>query len=130
MVAGQRRGDLRYQPLACRSEGPTKLTKSGAFNEDNALQYTPQDIRFTCKDEYLYATVLAWPGDRASITSLVPDGEGWAGLYPSEIDSIKMLGSDEPIKWEFTKKALVLTTPKTKPCQDAFVYRITLKKPF
>jgi hypothetical protein len=41
-----------------------------------------------------------------------------------------MLGSDEPIKWEFTEKALVLTTPKAKPCQDAFVYRITLKKPF
>jgi alpha-L-fucosidase len=117
-------------PWLIAAEGPTKLTKSGAFNEDNALQYTPQDIRFTCKNEYLYATVLAWPGDRASITSLVPSGQDWAGLYPSEIESIVMLGSDEPIKWEFTEKALVLTTPKAKPCQDAFVYRITLKKPF
>jgi hypothetical protein len=41
-----------------------------------------------------------------------------------------MLGSDEPIKWEFTKEALVLTTPKVKPCDNVFVYRITLKKPF
>lgn len=117
-------------PWLVAAEGPTQLKKSGAFNEDNTMQYTPQDIRFTCKDEYLYATVLAWPGDRAFITSLVPKGEDWTGLYPSEIQSIKMLGSDEPIQWEFTKEALVLTTPKVKPCNDAFVYRITLKKPF
>ena len=117
-------------PWLVAGEGPTRLEKSGAFNENNALQYTPQDIRFTCKNEYLYATVLAWPGDRARITSLVPKGHTWAGLYPSEIESIKMLGSDEPIRWEFTKEALVLTTPKTQPGSDAFVYRIQLKKPF
>ena len=118
-------------PWLVAGEGPTQLKKSGAFNENNALQYTPQDIRFTCKDDYLYATVLAWPGDRALITSLVAKkGRPWAGLYPTEIESIKMLGSDEPIKWEFTKEALVLTTPKVKPCNDAFVFRITLRKPF
>lgn len=117
-------------PWLVAGEGPTQLKKSGAFNENNALQYTPQDIRFTCKDDYLYATVLAWPGDRAFIGSLVAEkGRPWAGLYPTEIESIKMLGSDEPIKWEFTQEALVLTTPKVKPCKDAFVYRITLKKP-
>ena len=117
-------------PWLVAGEGPTRLKKSGAFNENNALQYTPQDIRFTCRDEYLYATVLAWPGDRTFITSLVPKGRTWAGLYPSEIESVTMLGSDEPIKWEFTKQALVLTTPKVKPCDNAFVYKITLKKPF
>jgi alpha-L-fucosidase len=117
-------------PWLIAGEGPTKLTKSGPFNEDNALQYTAQDVRFTYKSDTLYATVLAWPGDRASIVSLVPKGTTWAGLYPSEIASIQMLGSDEPIKWEFTKEALVLTTPSRKPCNDAFVYKIKLKRPF
>jgi alpha-L-fucosidase len=117
-------------PWLTAGEGPTTLKKSGTFNEDNALQYTPQDIRFTCKDDYLYVTVLAWPGEKAAITSLVPKGETWTGLYPSEIKSIEMLGSDEPIKWEFTRESLMLTTPKRKPCNDAFVYKITLKKPF
>ena len=60
----------------------------------------------------------------------MPDGETWTGLYPSEIESIKMLGSDEPVKWDFSKDALAVTTPKTKPCDYAFVFRITLKKPF
>ncbi len=117
-------------PWLVAGEGPTALKKGGAFNEDNSLRYTAQDIRFTCKNDALYATVLAWPGDRAAITSLVPKGRTWAGLYPSEIASIQMLGSDEPIKWEFTKEALMLTTPTKKPCNDAFVYKINLKKPF
>jgi alpha-L-fucosidase len=119
-------------PWLVAAEGPTKLKKGGAFNEDNSIQYTPQDIRFTCKDDYVYAILLAWPGERAYITSFVAKGVlwGWAGLYPSEIASIKMLGSDEPLKWEFTKEALVVTTPRVKPCDDAFVLRITLKKPF
>ena len=117
-------------PWLIAGEGPTKLAKSGPFNENNGLQYTPQDIRFTCKNDTLYATVLAWPGDRTSITSLVPKGTTWPGLYPTEIASIQMLGSDEPIHWEFTKDALVLTVPKAKPCSDAFVYKIALKRPF
>lgn len=117
-------------PWLRAGEGPTKLQKSGPFNEDNSLRYTPQDIRFTCKNDTLYATVLAWPGEKASITSFVPHGQTWPGLYPSEIASIQMLGSDEPIKWQFTKEALELTTPAVKPCDDAFVYRIKLKRPF
>ena len=117
-------------PWLIAGEGPTKLNKSGAFNENNELHYTPQDIRFTCKDNFLYVTVLAWPGDRASVKSLVPKGNDWAGLYPSEIESIRMLGSDEPIRWEFTKEALVLSAPRVKPCDHAFVYRIALKDPF
>lgn len=117
-------------PWLVAAEGPTQLKKGGSFNEDNSLSYTPQDIRFTYKNDTLYATVLAWPGEYARITSLVPKGQTWAGLYPSEIKSIRMLGSSEPIQWKFTKEALVLTTPKVKPCNDAFVYRIDLQKPF
>ena len=41
-----------------------------------------------------------------------------------------MLGNDEPIQWQFTKEALILTTPKVKPCNEAFVYKIALKRQF
>jgi alpha-L-fucosidase len=119
-------------PWLVAAEGPTQIKKAGSFNEDNAIQYTPNDIRFTCKEDTLYATVLAWPGDRTYIKSLVParDSDPWPGLYPTEIASISMLGSDEPIKWEFTPEALVLTVPRVRPCNDAFVYRIQLKNPY
>ncbi len=92
-------------PWLIAAEGPTQFKKSGAFNEDNDIRFTSEDIRFTCRDNFLYATVLIWPGDRVSIKSLVPKGDTWAGLYPSEIRSITMLGSDEPLRWEFTKDA-------------------------
>ena len=117
-------------PWLVAAEGPTQLTKTGSFNENKAPPYTAQDIRYTCRDHFLYATCLAWPGDRASFTSLVPKGNNWTGLYPSEIASITMLGSDEPIQWKFTPEALEMTVPKTKPCDSAFVYKIALKKPF
>jgi alpha-L-fucosidase len=117
-------------PWLVAAEGPTEFKKSGAFNEDNEIRFTPQDIRFTCRDNLLYVTVLTWPGDRLLVHSLVPKGQVWPGLYPSEIDTIKMLGSDEPIHWEFTKDALTLSTPKVKPCDYAFVYKIVLKSPF
>jgi alpha-L-fucosidase len=117
-------------PWLIAGEGPTQLKKSGAFNEDNSLRYTSEDIRFTYRNKTLYATLLAWPGEKASIKSLVPKGETWPGLYPSEVASIKMLGSEEPLHWEFTKEALVIDVPKTKPCDHAFVYKISLKDPF
>ena len=117
-------------PWLVAGEGPTRLMKNGPFNENNSLLYTPHDIRFTCRDQFLYAIVLAWPADHAAITTFVPKGRTWAGLYPSEIASVRMLGSDEPIQWQFTPDALLLTTPRTRPCNDAFVYKFTLKRPF
>ena len=117
-------------PWLVAGEGPTQLSKGGSFNEDNSLKYTPQDIRFTCSGNFLYATVLAWPGEQVAIKSLVPKGHTWAGLYPSEIVSISMLGDGKPLAWHQTSEALVVSTPKVKPCDYAFVFKIGLKKPF
>jgi alpha-L-fucosidase len=117
-------------PWLIAGEGPTKLEKAGAFNEKNGIAYTPEDIRFTAKDNTLYATVLAWPGEAASVKSLVPKGSTWAGLYPSEIVSITMLGDGTELSWKFTKEALVIQAPRSKPCDHAYVFKIIRKKPF
>jgi alpha-L-fucosidase len=128
----QTNGEAIYNtsPWLVAAEGPTRFNKSGAFNEDSSIRFTPQDIRYTCRDNLLYATLLAWPGESASFTSLAPHGDTWTGLYPTEIDSIRMLGSDEPLEWRFSSDALVVTAPQTKPCDHAFVFKITLKRPF
>jgi alpha-L-fucosidase len=110
-------------------EGPTKLARGGGFNEQNTLRYTGQDIRFTVKNNILYATALNWPGEKALIKSLAPKGQTWAGLYPSEIVSITMLGDGKELKWEMTKDGLSIETPKTKPCDYAFVFKIVRRKP-
>jgi alpha-L-fucosidase len=114
------------------AEGPTKLDKprGNGFNEKNDLVYTGEDIRFTIKDNNLYATVLDWPGEKVLIKSLCPKGQTWAGLYPSEIGSVTMLGDGKELKWEMTKGGLSIETPKTKPCEHAYVFRIVRRKPF
>jgi len=117
-------------PWLIAGEGPTQLEKAGLFNENNDLKYTAQDIRFTSKENVLYATALDWPGEKIIIKSLAPSEDTWAGLYPSEIASITMLGDGNQLKWEMTKEGLVVATPKVKPGDYAFTFKITRKNPF
>jgi alpha-L-fucosidase len=116
-------------PWIVAGEGPTKLEKSGAFNEKNESHYTGQDIRFTVKDNNLYAIVLDWPGDTVLIKTLGLIGHNQA-LYPSEIASVTMLGDGKELKWELTKEGLKIETPKTKPCDYAYAFKIVRKHPF
>jgi alpha-L-fucosidase len=117
-------------PWFIAGEGPTQLEKNGPFNENNELRYTAQDIRFTAKDNILYATALDWPGEKILIKSLVAKGRTWTGLYPSEIASISMLGDGNELKWEMTKEGLIVETPRVKPCDYAFAFKIVRKAPF
>ena len=125
-------GEAIYEttPWLVAGEGPTQLEKAGPFNENNELKFTAQDIRFTSKDNILYATALDWPGDRIVIKSLAASGRSWAGLYPAEISSITMLGDGHPLKWEMTKEGLAVQTPAVKPGDYAYTFKITRKRPF
>jgi alpha-L-fucosidase len=111
-------------------EGPSRLERSGDFNEKNDLVYTSQDVRFTVKDNNLYATVLAWPEGKLVIKSFAAQGSTWAGLYPSEIASVTMLGDGKELKWEITKEGMTIEMPASKPCDYAYVLRIVRKRPF
>lgn len=121
-------------PWMVAGEGPTKLEKEGPFNENDRLRYTAKDIRFTAKDNVLYATVLGWPGEKILIKSLAggpnPGRNFRNGLYPSEISAITMLGDGHPLRWEMNQDGLSIETPKTKPCAYAFVFKIERKSPF
>ncbi len=110
-------------------EGPTKLGGAGENVEKNDLIYTGQDFRFTVKDDNLYVIALDWPGEKMLIKSFAPKGKTWAGLYPSEITSITMLGDGKELKWEMTKEGLIIETPKTKPCEHAYAIKIVRRKP-
>jgi len=105
-------------------EGPTKMTKSGEFNENEMPRYTAEDIRFTVKDDVLYAICLGWPDGEIIIKS-IPEK-----LYESEIKSIKMLGVDEALLWKIAEEGLKITTPTKKPCEHAYVFKIERKQPF
>ena len=121
-------------PWTVAAEGPTKLDKAGAFNEMDSLRYEAQDIRFSAKDNVLYATALGWPGEKFLIKSLAggdnPNENFWNGLYPSEIVSVRMLGDGRELKWNLTPDGLGVETPPKKPCEYAYVFKIERRKPF
>jgi alpha-L-fucosidase len=58
-------------PWIIAGEGPTNLGEASeiGFNEADTV-YTSADIRFTVKGDTLYATLLDWPGERATIETL------------------------------------------------------------
>jgi hypothetical protein len=65
-----------------------------------------------------------------TIKSLTAKGQTWAGLYPAEIVSVTMLGDGKELKWELTKEGLSVETPKVRPCENAFVFKIVRRNPF
>ncbi|HDY88424.1 MAG TPA: alpha-L-fucosidase [bacterium] len=103
-------------------EGPTKI-KAGSFGEKDIKDYTVQDIRFTTKDSILYAICLDWPEREFNIKSL----SSTSNLCTEKIIEITMLGNNEKLKWSRDKDALTIMTPTEKPCEHAFVFKISFQ---
>ena len=110
-------------PWMTYGEGPTEMAKAGYFMEDQEVQYTAQDIRFTAKDNVLYAICLGWPERQVVI-------ESCRDLYESEIESVSMVGVDRELTWSLTQEGLKIVAPFEKPCENAFVFKIVRKAPF
>lgn len=117
-------------PWTYFGEGPTEETKPGHHNHglwDAKDQYVPkwtnEDIRFTQNGKNLYAIVMDWPGDDVKIRVLGSAGK----LYPGDIQSISLLGSDATIHWTQAADALRVKFPKEKPCDFAYVLKILRK---
>ncbi len=105
-------------------EGPTQMKKAGYFMEDEEVAYTAQDIRFTTKDDVIYAICLGWPTEPLTIETLKV-------LYAEEIAGVSMLGVEQPLTWSFNRQeGLRVIPPAQKPCEDAYVLKIERKRPY
>ena len=91
------------------------------FGEGEAMNnkpaYTGKDIRFTTKSDTLYAILMAWPGERAVVTSLAV-GNG-------KIAKVEMLGHKGDLKFTQDAEGLKVAMPAEQPCQYAFTLKIT-----
>jgi alpha-L-fucosidase len=76
-------------------------------------------VRYTVKDDVVYAICLEWPGETLSLSVPQADGEV----------SAKMLGVDAEVACEMRDGALVLEVPPLNveqvPCQHAYVFALT-----
>jgi alpha-L-fucosidase len=107
-------------PWVIYGEGPTKMEVEGAFSEAmGEPYYTADDIRFTVKDNALYAICLGWPGGGKEITI-----RSLKILYEWEISSVSMLGIDKELQWSLTQDGLKIKTPNEKPCEYAYTFKI------
>jgi alpha-L-fucosidase len=110
------------RPWDVFGEGPTQVIE-GSFKDTERQPFTGQDIRFTTKDDTLYAICLAWPGAEATIASL---GASQA-TQADRIAGVSMLGSSEPLAWSQDQTGLRIKTPGAKPCEHAYTFKIALK---
>lgn len=111
------------QPWHTPGEGPTDVVQ-GPMREREDRPFTPQDVRFTARDDCLYAICMGWPGETATIKSL---GKGSA-LPEEAITQVQMLGADEPLAWFQDERGLHVRTPSTRPCAHAYAFRIRRKE--
>jgi len=79
--------------------------------------YKEGNVRFTrSKDKkYVYAISLLDPGKELVLKT----------VQPNEGSEIKMLGVDQPLKWEYTSdKGVRIILPESRPCTTAYSFKI------
>ncbi|MEV6443343.1 alpha-L-fucosidase [Amycolatopsis sp. NPDC051716] len=105
-------------------EGPTKMG-GGSFVSPKVG--TAKDFRFT-RDKaarVLYATVLAWPGATADLTTL-----SGKRIDLNSLRRVELLGAPGALKYTQDASALHVTLPAAKPYESpAYVLKLTFDGP-
>jgi len=121
-------GEAIYEtrPWYTYGEGPTKEPEGHFKNRKEFLQikYSSKDIRYTTKENTIFATSLGWPGARAELLLKSFSIDDWKN--PREIRQVTLLGCEEKIEYQLTDDGLIIFTPE-KPVDDmAAVFKIEL----
>lgn len=114
-------GDAIYgtRPWMVYGEGPTQVSE-GSFHDTDTRPYTPEDFRFTTKDNLLYAIELGWPAKpEAVIHTLKTPGPG-----ERSVESIELLGSDGKLQFQQQDDGLHIQLPAQAPGRFAYAFRI------
>ncbi len=91
------------------------------FGEGGGRGQRGQNIRFTVKDESLYAIILGdWPGTEAVVTTLAEGNS----LAEGRIESISMLGAEGTLKFTQDASGLKISLPAKAPCDYGYTLKI------
>jgi alpha-L-fucosidase len=114
------------RPWKVYGEGPSmKKQAKGTFGGVKDVRpYEATDIRFTTKDNFLYAFCMGIPAENIRITSLGKT----SNLADKKIKAVSMLGSDEKLKWKQEGDALVITKPSKFPEWQVITFKIEFRK--
>ena len=119
-------GIFNTRPWKIYGEGPstTLVTGKGRSSDVSKTPFTAEDIRFTASKDgkILYAILLGWP-DKGNID--IKSLARGAANYEGEVTTVQLSGSDENLAFSRDRNGLSVTLPKEKPCEIAYVLKIT-----
>lgn len=108
------------RPWSVFGEGPSVAAataqQAGNFNEGKGKAFTAEDIRFTQKQNTLYAILLGWPAEgKTMIRSLAGKGN---------VSGVRLLGYDTSLTFRQHADGLEVQLPGSAPGKEAFVLKI------
>jgi alpha-L-fucosidase len=113
------------RPWVLPGTGTTVMKEYGECLDHNDTSYTGSDIRFTEKDNILYAVCLGEIGD----TVVIPEiGEQFYRTHLGEIEGISLLGDGHDLPWKKERPNLVINTGGIKAQKNANVLKIRRKQ--
>ncbi|MBI9018891.1 MAG: alpha-L-fucosidase [Phycisphaerae bacterium] len=114
-------GEAIYETVPWKTFGEGAMVKISNDGKDGKHKLGPDCVRFTAKDDCLYAICFSWPeSGEFLIKTLAKGGEYALG----EIESIEMLGVDEELEYEITAEGLLVRFPEVRPCDYAYALKI------
>ncbi|MDF7824991.1 alpha-L-fucosidase [Pontiellaceae bacterium B12227] len=108
----------KSRPWIIYGEGPSK-TATGHLADKHFDGFGDQDIRFTTRDGQLYAIALGWPE-----SGVLPIYSLGLASYNAPVTDLQLIGHKGKLKWKQTQDALEIQLPETRPCENAFVFRV------
>lgn len=107
------------RPWVTFGEGPTQVV-GGTFNDTKRPDFSAEDVRFTVHGEQLYAICLGVPVEAICIRALRRGSPHLLG----PVRGVRLLGSDEPVRFRQEPYGLVIEPPSKPPCAHAVTYAI------
>ena len=113
------------RPWTSFGEVATEMTFGHMTERSNkGLAYSAGDIRFTTRENYLYAIALDWPEDGMIHVKSLNNG---VAISTRGIKSVSLLGSEEKVEWSRDSGGMHVLLPEEKPCEHAYALKIELK---
>ncbi|WP_167619685.1 alpha-L-fucosidase [Maribellus sediminis] len=113
------------RPWHIYGEGPkaeiANPINAQGFNENKGGPYTSEDIRFTQKEDVLYAVVMELPEKEQNV--LVKSLSKESQYYRENFDKVEMLGGDI-ISYKFDNEGLSITLPDKMDLVAPIVFKI------
>jgi alpha-L-fucosidase len=113
-------GIFGSRPWTVFGEGPTEAPRGRAA--DDAIAYTPADLRFTTKDGQLYVFALALPTETLVVRAL-----GRGAPTGRAVRDVALVGSAEVIRWRQDADALRIEKPAQWPSEEVVSFKIALQ---